>query len=74
MAYNQAKKAVQDPSSTPDQLVNCLIALRDDFGYIQGCIECGRRIDADPDLFKIITLSDILKRQIILRMTSVAEP
>jgi hypothetical protein len=73
MAYTQAAKAIEDPNATPDQLVNCLIALRDDFGYINGCIRCGRRINADSDLLRIIILSDILRRRIVSKMSLLSE-
>lgn len=73
MSYFKAAEALEDENTPIEQLLDCLIALTLDRGYILASVHFGRRTNADADILRLVVLSKILKIRIASKATEVKD-
>ncbi len=60
MPYFQASELLKNPEASSEELLRALFDLGKEWGYITSSARQGLRENAEPDLIRIIVLSDMI--------------
>lgn len=72
MSYIQAIEALKNENTPIETLLDCIVNLSIDHGYILACVKFGRRTNAEADILRIVALSRVLRVQILTRLVEMA--
>ncbi len=73
MSYLQAARALEDENTSIEKLLDCMVNLSIDHGYILACVKFGRRTNVDADILRIVVLSRVLRVRILVRVAELAD-
>lgn len=73
MSYIKAAEALEDETTPIEILLDCMVDLSIDHGYILACVKHGRRTDAEADILRIVVLSRVLRVRILVKLAELSD-
>jgi hypothetical protein len=73
MSIIPAVRALENENTSIDTLLDCLINLSTDRGYLLACITYGRRFDVDSEVLRMVILARVLRVRILLQAVEVKD-